>query len=219
MKMNKLALACGVALLGASTVAQAEFTANVALTTDYVFRGVTQNDGEMAIQGGFDYSHDSGFYAGVWASNVDDTAYSGATIEVDTYIGYATELGGIGVDLMALRYNYPGTTFDDNNTNEYSVTLSKDFDVAAISGGVAYSDDWFGAGDATYLHAGVDVPVGPATLSATYGSTDIDTGGDYKDWSVGVSGDVKGFGLSLAYTDTDISGQDGRVAFTVSKSF
>lgn len=219
MKMNKLALACGAALMGASAMAQAEFSANIALTSDYVFRGVTQNDGEMAIQGGFDYSHDSGFYAGVWGSNVDDTAYDGATMELDGYFGYATEVGGLGVDLMAIRYMYPGTNTSANNTNEFSVTLSKDFDVAAVSAGVAYSPDFFGAGDSTYASIGLDVPVSVLTVSASYGASSFDTAADYKDWSLGISGEVEGFGLALTYTDTDQTGDNDRVAFTVSREF
>ncbi len=219
MKMNKLAMACGAALLGAATVAQAEFSGNVALTSDYVFRGVTQTDGEMAIQGGFDYNHDSGFYAGVWGSNVDDATFSGASLELDAYIGYATEVAGIGVDVNALRYMYPGTTVSANNTNEFSLGLSKDFGAAAVFAGIAYSPDFFGAGDSTYASLVVDVPVGPATLSAIYNSSDFDTATDYKDWSLGVSGEVEGFGLALTYTDTDITGADERFAFTVSRSF
>jgi uncharacterized protein (TIGR02001 family) len=46
------------------------FTGNVGVVNDYVFRGLTQTNGKPAIQGGFDYSHASGFYAGTWLSNI-----------------------------------------------------------------------------------------------------------------------------------------------------
>lgn len=219
MKMNKLALACGAALMGVSALAQAEFSANVALTSNYVFRGYTQNDNEMAIQGGFDYSHDSGFYAGVWGSNVDSTAYNGATIEVDTYIGYATEVNGIGVDLNANRFNYPGSTVDSDNTNEFSVSLSKDFEVVAVSAKLAYSPEFFSSNDSIYYGLGADVPVGPATVSATYGVQDTDGSAEVADWSLAVSGELEGFGLALTYTDIDDSAEDSHVFFTVSREF
>ena len=71
---NSLKLA-SVSLLAAAALApaaNAEITANVALTTDYVWRGVSQNTDESpALQGGFDFADESGFYAGVWASNVN----------------------------------------------------------------------------------------------------------------------------------------------------
>ena len=46
------------------------FTANVALYSQYIFRGLTQTNRRPALQGGFDYAHSSGFYAGVWGSNI-----------------------------------------------------------------------------------------------------------------------------------------------------
>ena len=63
---------------------------------------MTQSDGP-AIQGGFDYANDSGFYAGIWGSNVNFN--DGAGSELDYYFGYGFETGGIGVDL-----GYPRST-------------------------------------------------------------------------------------------------------------
>lgn len=58
------------------------FSANVALTTNYMFRGVSQTDNGPAIQGGFDYQYSPfNLYVGVWASNVDSS--SGTSIFVD----------------------------------------------------------------------------------------------------------------------------------------
>ncbi|MFB3115989.1 MAG: TorF family putative porin, partial [Gammaproteobacteria bacterium] len=71
-----------------------EFSANVALSTDYLFRGISQTDGNPAISGGFDYSYSPvGIYAGIWASNVDFSGCCGDddNIEIDYY-------GGIGGD-------------------------------------------------------------------------------------------------------------------------
>ena len=68
---KKLSIAMGIALASLTTAASAEFSGNVALTTDYVWRGVSQTDEGPAVQGGFDYEHESGFSAGVWGSNVD----------------------------------------------------------------------------------------------------------------------------------------------------
>ena len=82
----------------------ASVSANVTFASDYVWRGMTQSDGP-AIQGGFDYAADSGFYAGIWGSNVNFN--DGAGSELDYYFGYSTEMGGVGVDIGYLAYDYP----------------------------------------------------------------------------------------------------------------
>jgi uncharacterized protein (TIGR02001 family) len=91
-----------------------EFSANVAITTDYRFRGITQSDENPAIQGGFDYNigvaEDIGIYAGVWASSVDFNDGDQASIEVDYYGGVTAEFVGIGLDVGLIYYTYPGAS-------------------------------------------------------------------------------------------------------------
>lgn len=95
-------------------------TGNVGFVTDYLYRGISQTSGEPALQGGFDYAHSSGLYAGVWASNVswiqDGLNVPGALtttnagLEIDVYGGYKGTIGGgdLGYDVGVLTYNYPG---------------------------------------------------------------------------------------------------------------
>jgi len=72
-----------LALATLAPAAQAEITANVALTTDYVWRGVSQNQEDPALQGGFDYAHDSGFYlSAVPAQNSIYTAAGAPSLRV-----------------------------------------------------------------------------------------------------------------------------------------
>jgi uncharacterized protein (TIGR02001 family) len=95
------------------------FTGNVGFATDYLYRGISQTSGKPALQGGFDYSHASGLYAGTWASNVswiqDGLNVPGALtttsagLEIDVYGGYkGTVMGDLGFDVGVLTYNYPG---------------------------------------------------------------------------------------------------------------
>ncbi|BAN69947.1 TorF family putative porin [endosymbiont of unidentified scaly snail isolate Monju] len=232
MKMKKIAIAMGVATLIAGSAAQAEFSANVAITSDYMFRGVSQNDNDMAIQGGFDYSHESGIYVGVWGSNVDDAVFNGSSMELDTYIGWSGDLGPVSLDVGALRYNYPGqATGPSADTNEYHVGVSKDFGVASASFTVNYSPDFFNLGSERYYDLGLEVPAGMVTIAAHYGKTSISektgiTKQDYADWSLGVSTEYEGFGFDLTYSDTDDKGMckgsglcGGHLALTVSRSF
>ena len=219
-----LAALTGAALLLPATVSAeaSPFSANAALTTDYVWRGVSQTLEDPAIQGGFDFNHDSGFYAGVWGSNVD---FGGDEhLELDYYAGFAGETGGIGYDLGILYYDY----FDDTDTSwpEIYAKLSYDFDVAALEGGIAYSDDVGNSGtDEIYYHVSASVPLGSVfSLGATVAYQDLDEefGESYTHWQLGVGASYGGLDFDVSYHDTDLDDNElaeERVVFTVSKSF
>ena len=188
-------------------------TANVALVTDYYFRGISQTDNDGAIQGGLDYSHDSGFYVGVWGSNVD---FGDTHIEVDTYVGYANEIGdtGIGYDVNFNRFNYNDADFE---TNEWTVGLSYSY----FSTSYSYSSDWYDSDEsANYISLGFDydeLPMGLA-LSASVGKSfgdafDKDEVGattdfDYVDYKVGVSKDIAGVTVDLSYVGNDLDREE-----------
>src|SRR5512135_2291383 len=97
----------------ADGAAPSPVSANVSLTTNYLYRGISQTGAKPAVQGGFDYAHPSGFYAGVWGSSIswlsDAGVASNAALELDTYFGlrnsFATDFS---YDVGYLRYNYPG---------------------------------------------------------------------------------------------------------------
>ncbi|MEN9726181.1 MAG: hypothetical protein RL434_547 [Pseudomonadota bacterium] len=115
--MNRTKLATAViAALGISGAAHAEgemtpekifakenFTANIALTTDYRFRGISNSDG-VAVQGGMDWGY-NGFFLGGWASN---TEFSDANVEVDVYGGYTWGWSGLDFTVQGLYYMFPG---------------------------------------------------------------------------------------------------------------
>ena len=82
----------------------AAVSANVTFASDYVWRGMTQSDGP-AIQGGFDFEAESGFYAGIWGSNVNFN--DGAGSELDYYAGYGFSVGDVGVDIGYIAFDYP----------------------------------------------------------------------------------------------------------------
>jgi uncharacterized protein (TIGR02001 family) len=105
-----------------------KLSANVALTTEYVFRGFSQTAENPAIQGGFDATCGI-FYAGLWASNLD---WGGdllgndiANIEIDYYLGIKPVTGKITWDLGIIYYSYPGSADlfvgRDNNYLELKV--------------------------------------------------------------------------------------------------
>ena len=209
-------------------------SANVAVATDYLFRGISQTDNKPAVQGGFDFNHKSGFYAGVWASNVDFGSADDAKVEMDLYTGYSgTFLEHASWNANVLYYLYPPNSSD--NYQELIGTLGYDFGFVALNAGLAYSPDFFnGSGDGFYYSLGATVPL-PVDfkLGLLVGHQVIEKNSrfgtpDYTNYSVGVSREFVGVNFELSYQDTDIrksecfGGTDlceSRVVFKVSKKF
>jgi uncharacterized protein (TIGR02001 family) len=235
MKQFGKTLAAG-SLLALSPLASAEFSGNVALTTDYVWRGMSQTDEQPAIQGGFDYNHDSGFYVGTWASNVDFDDGDQAHIEIDLYAGFGGEFSnGLSWDAGAIYYAYPGV--DDNRDYDYWEaygSLGYDFGPVAVTGGLNYSPNFFGdSDDAIWYYGEAEVPLPmDFTVSAHLGHQDVDDNTawgtpDWTEWKLAIGKSWNGFDFELAYTDTDLDDNEcfggtelcqGRAVFTVARS-
>jgi uncharacterized protein (TIGR02001 family) len=234
MKMNKLALACGVALLGATAVAQAELSANIGVTSNYVWRGATQTDDGAAVSGGIDWAHGSGFYVGTWASNVDFGPGAGE-VEWDLYGGFAGEMGDFGFDIGLFHYMYP----DSDDANFTEIGLSGSF--KWFSAGLNYTfnsdvEDVAGEGNAfqdgdLYYYAGVGFDLQDGwSIGGTIGHYTFDDdgdGGDSLDYThyqldVGKSaGDFGDFTFSVSKADEEANGGDDDMKVFVSwgKSF
>jgi uncharacterized protein (TIGR02001 family) len=234
MKMMKTLVA--TALLTGFTAAMAEISGNISLVSDYAFRGVSQTDEQFALQGGFDYAHDSGFYVGTWASNVNSIFFNDAQdpqLEIDFYAGYSGEMpNGIGYDLGILHYDYPGA--DPADTNELYISGS----MAGFSVSLNYSDELSFVGSkesAYYVAAGYEMTLPQEIgLSLHVGLSDGDAFDPSKptglpdsivDWSIGVSKSVVGVDLGLTYVDSDADDAtffgdlaEARIVFSVSKS-
>lgn len=214
MKRKILPLACGIVLAGLTAGAQAEveLSANVALTSDYVWRGVSQTNSDPAIQGGFDLSHESGLYAGVWGSNVEfgDDAH----VELDLYGGYSFELqNGIGLDVGIIHFDYP--SMDDYNTEEVYLGISYGIFSAQVNHNL---DDWY---DYYEVAADFELPY-EFGLGLHVGYTDPEGDDGVTDWKIGLTKSYFGLDFELAYTDTDMDNSDvadGRAFLTVSKTF
>ena len=234
MLKNKLlvvALASSFALPAlADTAPASPFSANVSLTNNYLYRGISQTGGEPAIQGGFDYAGASGLYIGAWGSSISWLSDAGGTagstgtgpaiansgLELDTYGGYRAAAGPVSYDVGFLRYNYPGT---------YAAGTVK-ADTNEIYGGVTYSivtaklsyalGDLFGVANAkgsTYIDLSAAYPIGDSgyTLGAHYGKqkykgTTVDAAATYSDYKLSMTKDLgTGYSASLTYSKTNAS--------------
>jgi len=192
-----------------------EVSANLAITSNYVWRGMTQTSNSPAVQGGIDLGY-KGFYLGTWGSNVEfngDT--SSNSLEADFYAGYASEIAGIGFDIGIIQYAYPNNS--DVNFEEAYIGLSKDFGGFGVNGKYSFGLD--DAEDYWDLGATAQLPM-DFGLSATYGEYD-NVGTNY---IVSLSKSWGKFEFSVAYTDFSadtISGLDDEdhVVGTISTSF
>lgn len=242
--MKKLTTLAAVVAMAASSAVFAEapksdfeFSANVSMATDYRFRGWSQTDTSPAIQGGFDMSHSSGFYAGVWGSNVDFAK----SMELDYYVGFATDVSeDVAIDVGYLYYDYPGTPDVDDYQEIYGSVSFSD-----ITLGLNYSDDYyFETGKFFYLYADYSISL-PEDFSLSFhlghndfdrSSSNADAGENvflgnnadsYLDYSIGISKEFSGIELGLTWIDTDLSDGEcagsssnceGAVVFSISKS-
>ncbi len=101
----------------ASAPPTSPLTANVTLASQYVSRGFRQTWGKPAIQGGFDYAHSSGLFAGTWLSTVSSKFIEGGTVEWDLYGGYGGSLGDLAYTGTIYYYVYPGARMAASATN------------------------------------------------------------------------------------------------------
>lgn len=118
------------------------FSANVGLYGQYVFRGITYTNERPALQGGFDYSHSSGFYAGVWGSNVQKDSLYGNTLEIDLYGGYAHNFtDDLGINVGILQFYYPDAQkFGGQSANTTELNAAVTYKWLTLKHSIAVSD-------------------------------------------------------------------------------
>jgi uncharacterized protein (TIGR02001 family) len=243
---NTVLLSAILGALAISNVARAEdapaepasphsFSYNVGLYSEYMFRGLAQTGEEMALQGGVDYAHESGFYLGAWASNIswleDDNAYENSSLELDIYGGFASTIGdtGIGYDVGLLQYIYPGDNLAGGLKNADTTELYGSLSYSIVTAKVSYGlTDIFGVDNSDgsyYYELNADYPIGETglTVSAHVGRQEF--AGDankklhYTDWKIGLAKawdngvEVGGF-----YSDTNSSKGDNSAAGYVDAS-
>lgn len=224
-----------VALLVAMGMGQAhagEWSGSVTLTSDYLFRGITQTNEEPALQGGIEYATDGGFYVGGWGSSIswlsDSDPDISSQVELDGYLGFRGDFGdsGFGWDVGAIYYWYPGdypSGFNSADTTEVYFGLGWSFLSAKYSYAVT---DLFGIPDSdgsSALDLGASWEFVPSwTFDAAVGKQWVENvdGGDYAYWKLGVGKAFEnGFDIAIAYNDEDLIGPDATWTFALTKSF
>ena len=224
-------------IFSVSSASADDLTGSITLTSNYIFRGQDRSNRSPAVQGGFDWSHGSGLYTGVWASSVQ--AGPEGSMETDLYLGYATEWqkNGVGMDVGYIYYTVPHTSVEMNEV--YGVISFKGF-----SGSI-----WYELDDSTeellvddeleeipadsntnhYIYGklayevtlgpeiGISVAVGQQTLDAYFDSTGAELD-DIVDWSLGINKMFFGVDFSLKYSDTNLETDEKTEFFVLSLS-
>jgi uncharacterized protein (TIGR02001 family) len=238
------ALLSAVPAMAQSAAPTPEFTLayNAGIVTDYRFRSIAQSSLDPALQIGADFTHKSGFYAGVWSSNVswikDYAGASKGSLELDLYAGYRGEItSGVAYDVGAIRYQYPGNNAATNaNTSEIYGAITYGPVTAKYSRSVSNFVANPSSSGSAYLEVAATFDLGGGfSLVPHVGYQSIPNvvgdAGNYTDYSVALSKDFGG-GLSATvtaigtnakkafYTDTkgNFLGKDG-VVFGVKYSF
>lgn len=143
-------------------------TANIAVVSDYYFRGISQSWHKPTAQGGMDITHSSGFYAGVWGSGVTPNTYPDANTEIDVYAGYNGTIPVVeklGYTVGIYGYMYPGGSWkkyrasNAANPNDVLTPRGGRWDTYELNAGISYDwisakvsytlTDWFGADKTT----------------------------------------------------------------------
>lgn len=202
--------------------AEPSFTANAGITSNYVFRGQTQSDDGIAAQGGIDYTHESEFYAGAWASTVDGTdGNTGSGLEVDAYGGWAHNWDDFGLDIGYIIYEYTDSAFAAGAQEFY---VGFDWGPASLT---YYdgSDDTAGSSDYNYVDVGLDIEmVEDVLLSFHYGRMSPDNGSSFNDFKVEASKQILELDVSISATYEDgtsnaTTSKDTELLLTVKKTF
>lgn len=211
-------------------------TANVSLVTDYYFRGQSQTWHKPALQGGVDFNHSSGWYAGLWGSSISGKFINGGSLEVDYYGGYNGKINDDwGWTAGLYGYYYPGA-----NYNATGVAASQSYNTLEWNAGLSYKwvsvkysrtlTDWFGTNDRTfallngggtkgssYLELNANYEFAPSwTVGFHVGKTDVknswvgfngSTNPDFVDYKLGVTKSFKdGWNVGLAYVNASNDG-------------
>lgn len=223
--MNFKRLMAG-SLIGAATLASpaafAELSANVGVTSQYLFRGLAQTDG-AAINGGLDYASESGFYVGTWGSTINfggspNLGDGGSTgTEVDFYAGFGGEAGSIGYDIGLIYYWYSEEDELDKPEESYNtIEVYGSLSFGALTlGGYFAPDTYFGVDESAFgINLGLSLPITEVLSFEAFvghnggdGNEALTPDGDsYLDYSIGLSASAESgltFGFALVATDID----------------
>jgi uncharacterized protein (TIGR02001 family) len=224
--LKPLLLAAAVAAVAPAAHAQAwTLSGNIAVVSDYRFRGYSLSDEQPALQGGLDVSHADGWYAGVWASTIDeyglDEDGEGASVELDFALGRAFTAFGYDWDVGIAAYTYPNGR--DVSYLEIPISASRTIGDFTGTAGLAYApaQENLGDEDNLYLFVGANLAPEswPVAVDATIGWEDGVFGDRKLDWTLSLARSFGPVTLALRYVDADAEDVDATVLGEITVGF
>lgn len=185
------------------------------VVSDYRFRGISQSNRRVAVQGTFTVSHETGLYGTVWGSSIDDYIADNST-ELDLVAGYKKTFGGTTIDVGGTYYYYPNSSFANSDFAEFYGSLAHTLGPVTGKATVYFApkqralsygprtkeDNLYLSGDLS-----ASIPETPLALNAHVGHSFersyLTFGEKYTDWSVGASYTWKNVSASVSYVDSD----------------
>lgn len=204
-----MSAACSSLLVGGlasgTVLAEHSYSANVGVTSNYIFRGVSESGDDAAVFGGLDYEHNSGFYLGTWLSSLGGDEELGH--EIDAYGGFTFDVEDFGLDIGYTYFGFPQADSDlDANFGE----IHAEAGYGPVYAGVFYvihADD-SAFEDTVSYELGGDVPIaGNLSAGAQVGYVDFDDSAeeDYLWWSLSLNKATDMGDFSFAYVQNDLS--------------
>jgi len=203
-----------------SLLERIELSGEVALVSDYRFRGVSLSEKDPAIQGALGLSLE-GAFLGAWASSIDN--FNGAETELDVTAGYGFELGGLAIEAGGIAFLFPGG--EDTDYLEAYTAVSGSLAALDWTLGVNYTPNQsnIGSEDNIYVSGGIGygLPGLPVSLDAGIGYEDGAFGHDKVDWRTGFTYSGLPMDISVHYIDArdDVTAISGTAVVTLSKAF
>jgi len=200
-------LLVALALGAAQPAVAADFSANIGMMSDYVFRGIKQNT-EASAFGGLDYEN-SGFFVGTWAAEV------GEGVEYDLYGGYGGSIGDFSYSIGYTGYFYT----DDFDDTYQEINLNVGYGLFSLEYSVGEYDNFDGpTQDYAFLAGTVEYE----GFYLTYGSFSDDFDGDYVEGGYGTEVAGLDLGIAAIYSDSELAGGDSSettLVFSIAKTF
>lgn len=212
-----LLVACSLGATASVAHADGEWSANAAVSNNYIWRGLTQSNNETAVSGGIDYADESGFYVGTWVSNVSYAADDNFSYEHDVYLGFSGEAGKITYDVGYLYYNYDDAAEFDFGEVYGSIGIGGftfGINVLANTEADEAPGQDFGFGEATYIYAdyafeiseGLELAFHVGRHAGDFNEAFNGVPDDYTDYNISLS--KGGFSFMISDTDTDDFGPE-----------
>ncbi len=230
LKSSAAFFALAIASLSAPAFAQDAEEETKAITingtatvvSDYRFRGISQTDKNIALQGSITATHESGVYASVWGSSIDEYVAAGGDQEIDLIAGFKKTSGGTTFDIGGIYYYYPGSSqlLPGYNSDFFEIYGSVAQGVGPVTAKLAVNyapsqaalDYGFGKEDSLYANLGLstsipDTGIGfSAGVGRSFARSFLTGGLKYTDWNVGATYTTGPVTLGITYVDTNATG-------------